>query len=155
MNRLRQFWWKNGKQFVMFNMVGLLNTFVDIAIFSLMIWFGSFIVLAQVLGYIAGMLNSYVWNSRITFRQSTHEQTPNKRESMINDRTVQKGRFIIWNGLLLLLSTVLIVVSTDYIHLGVAISKALTTVLIVVINYAGSKYWVFVDQEKRAMNERE
>jgi len=51
-----------------FSVVGILNTLLDAFVyFSLTRWFGLAAVGAKALSYSAGMLNSYILNSRFTF----------------------------------------------------------------------------------------
>ncbi|MEL7609830.1 MAG: GtrA family protein [Bacillota bacterium] len=56
-------------QFIKFNLVGLLNTAVDFAIYTLLTEvFGVVYFVAKTLSYTAGVLNSFFFNSRWTFR---------------------------------------------------------------------------------------
>ena len=56
-------------QFLKFALVGVLNTVVDFLVFQLFNLTLGWMYLAQVIGYCAGILNSYFWNSRWTFRK--------------------------------------------------------------------------------------
>ena len=56
-------------QFIKFAIVGVLNTLVDFAVFQAFNLLLGWVYAAQVLGYTAGMINSYVWNSGWTFRE--------------------------------------------------------------------------------------
>jgi putative flippase GtrA len=65
-------------QAVRFGLVGLLNTFVDLALFSLLVLLPPFAALpaaAKALSFLAGVLNSYVLNARWTFRAGTSPRT--------------------------------------------------------------------------------
>lgn len=155
MNVWRRVNWGNIKQFVTFNLVGLLNTVVDIVIFSLFIILGVPVAIAQIFGYGAGMISSYVGNSRFTFSKATVSAYDHANKKDVNHRKTRIWRFISWNGLMLLVTTLLIIVCTDYFYLPIAIAKAVTTVIVVLINFWGSKYWVFVSVNKQMIREEE
>ena len=55
-------------QFLKFALVGVLNTVVDFLVFQLFNLTLGWMYLAQVIGYCAGILNSYFWNSHAPFR---------------------------------------------------------------------------------------
>ncbi len=56
-------------QFIKFSAVGISNTLVDFAVYWLLTHLGTDYMLAQVFSYSAGILNSYIWNSKWTFRK--------------------------------------------------------------------------------------
>ena len=56
------------RQFVQFALVGVLNTLVDFAVFQTLNLLLGWVYAAQVLGYSAGVVNSYLLNSGWTFR---------------------------------------------------------------------------------------
>ena len=55
-------------KFIKFNAVGLVNTAVDFLVFEVLVFAGVYYITAQVVSYVCGMLNSYLLNSRWTFR---------------------------------------------------------------------------------------
>jgi putative flippase GtrA len=107
-------------------MVGVVNTLVDFSVSSLCHYAAGLPEeIATPLGYVCGIICSYVLNGRFTFRA--------------------KGsvwKFILVNGVSLLISVgithVLTVVGVEYV-----IAKALTIIVTTVINYAGYKLLVF------------
>ena len=56
-------------KFIKFNAVGLLNTLIDLGVYTLLEAVGLYYVAAQVISYLCGMANSYVCNSLWTFRE--------------------------------------------------------------------------------------
>ncbi|MFC6653470.1 GtrA family protein [Paenibacillus rhizoplanae] len=55
--------WRAGMiQFLKFNAVGLLNTFIDFAVFTLLHSLGMLNTPAQIISYSAGTANSFFWN---------------------------------------------------------------------------------------------
>ena len=55
-------------QFIKFSAVGVTNTLVDFIVFWLLTHAGMNYMLSQVFSYSAGILNSYIWNSKWTFK---------------------------------------------------------------------------------------
>ncbi|MRN55584.1 GtrA family protein [Paenibacillus monticola] len=123
-------------QFLKFNAVGLLNTLIDFAIFTLLNSLGLVYTLAQVISYSAGTANSFILNKKVTFRDSDR----GKKDSF--DR-MQLLKFIILNLIVLGISLLLMHLLTDKLGIQVLISKVLVTFVTVIINFFGSRKWVF------------
>lgn len=125
------------KQFLLFNMVGLINTVVDFFLYSLLVWAGWHYIAAQLASYAAGMINSYTLNSWITFRKP-----PEQRLGTSFDRG-QMIRFVSLNLGVLGLSLILLYVLTEILGTNVLLAKLVVTCLTVLLNFVGSKKWVF------------
>ncbi|MFF2909587.1 GtrA family protein [Paenibacillus sp. NPDC057934] len=123
-------------QFLKFNAVGLLNTLIDFAVFTLLHSLGMMYGLAQVFSYSAGTANSFILNKKVTFRDS------NRSGKNGFDR-IQLLKFIILNLAVLGISLLLMQVLTDRFGVQVLLSKVLVTFVTVVINFFGSRKWVF------------
>ncbi|NUU61607.1 GtrA family protein [Paenibacillus agri] len=123
-------------QFLKFNAVGLLNTLIDFAVFTLLHSLGMMYGLAQVFSYSAGTANSFILNKKVTFRDS------NRSGKNGFDR-IQLLKFIILNLTVLVISLLLMHVLTDRFGVQVLLSKVLVTFVTVVINFFGSRKWVF------------
>jgi putative flippase GtrA len=119
------------RQFIKFNFVGLLNTALDFAVFTLLTWLGVYYILAQCFSYGVGMVNSYTLNKYWTFAQKGRLETK------------QAIRFIVLNLGSLLLSLGLLAIFRDQWMMKVLVAKLLTTVITTLVNYAGNKLWVF------------
>ncbi|MDF9844732.1 putative flippase GtrA [Paenibacillus sp. PastF-1] len=122
-------------QFLKFNAVGLLNTLIDFAVFTLLHSLGMMNAPAQVISYSAGTANSFFWNKKVTFR----DRATNHRGS---DR-LQLVKFIILNLAVLGISVLLMHFLTGSFGIQVLIAKVLVTFVTVVINFFGSRMWVF------------
>ncbi|AKG37422.1 GtrA family protein [Paenibacillus durus] len=124
-------------QFVKFNIVGLLNTLVDMAVFALLHSLGLFYVIAQIISYGAGTANSFILNSKITFkdRQRSKEEGFDHRQLL---------RFIALNLFVLCISLLLMSFLITRLGLQEFLSKVLVTFVTVIINFFGSRKWVFV-----------
>lgn len=113
-----------------FGAVGLLNTGADLLVFTMLTSAGSSVLTAQILGYGCGMLNSYLLNRSWTFRSNA-------------SRTREMPRFLLLNLAVLACVAWLL----EQLHTGAALpllpSKLLATAAGMLLNYAGSRFWVF------------
>lgn len=140
LNRRDSIW-----QFVKFNLVGVMNTGVDFVVYSLLIWLGMYYLTAQCLSYAAGTVNSYFVNKFWTFgERGSREQSGNRGQFF---------RFAVLNGFSLALSLVLLYIMSHMMGLHPLLSKVVVTGFTTVVNFAGSKLWVFADGEKRQVRE--
>ncbi|MDQ8735773.1 GtrA family protein [Paenibacillus sp. LHD-38] len=130
-------------QFLAFNLVGLLNTAIDFLLFTLLLWLGTYYLIAQIIAYGAGMINSFVLNSRYTFH---------KRDGLVSKpQQINRGlRFALWNALLLGLTLLLLAAFTEWWGMNEVVSKVIVTVITVALNFYGSKKWVFAVSGSRA-----
>lgn len=131
------------RSFIRFNLVGILNTLVDFVVFTLLIAIGLSNTLSQCLSYSAGIANSYVLNRRWTFAADFSSQP---QASHPGRRTVdlgQLGRFLTVNLITLGLSLLLLHLFNGVWGLHVLVAKAIALVFTTMVNFAGSKLWVF------------
>lgn len=124
-------------QFLRFCIVGFGNTAVDLAIFWLLSWMGTPDLVAQVLSYSAGVLNSYLLNRWWTFRV----------KGKIN--AVEAAKFIVVNVLSLLASTGVLFALHDLFHVGLGISKLAAIGSAPIVNFIGNALWVFSQSKTR------
>ncbi len=123
-------------RFLRFCTVGVGNTAIDFTAFFLLTLGGIPYLLAQALAYAAGIVNSYFLNRRWTFRV------------VRKANALEAGRFIIVNGLSLLVSLGLLAVLHDENQLSLWLSKFIATGGGLVVNYIGSRLWVFSENRK-------
>ena len=86
--------------------------------------------LANIIGYGAGIINSYIWNRFWTF-QVKHVIA------------AQFGRFLALNFFCLILSSASLFLFTDFLGWSYLLVWFITMGVITMINFAFSKYWVF------------
>lgn len=125
---------KDGKQFLRFCAIGVLNTAVDYAVFSIVSLFSGNIYLAQTCGYAAGVLNSYTLNRRWTF--STEKGFFSR----------ELTRFIVVNLISYAASLGALWLLADVLGINKYFAKILLIGVTLVINYALSRVWVFGDR---------
>ena len=146
-------------QLLKFILIGASNTIIDLIVtFALNAIFGIY-YLAKVIGYACGILNSYIWNSRWTFRE---ERRRDAREIV---------SFIAVNLVTLAFSLLLQWVLRDKLHLdawwmGFAGENFFTKILngerfclllasgvALLLNFAGNKLFVFKKRPEESKEE--
>ena len=118
-------------QFIKFNLVGVMNTLVDIFVFTVLIWFAVHYTIAQCIAYGCGSVNSYIWNKRWTFGQSSRTSGE------------QMMKFILMNLTVLGISIVLLYITVNWTNFSELNAKLLVTLVTMIINFAGNRLWVF------------
>lgn len=141
-------------QFLKFGLVGLFNTLIDFAVFTLLIFLSVHYAFAQAIAYLVGMANSYYMNSAFTFssKQKPVEDrlAPTPAPIPTGTRTQKPSwrrqlRFLVWNLFMLGLTVGLIALCTEGLGLHEMLSKVFVTGFIVILNFYGSKVWVFAE----------
>jgi putative flippase GtrA len=132
-------------QFIKFGLVGVMNTAVDFLVYALLFrLLGMQFLLAQVFSYSAGTLNSYVVNKLWTFGGKA-----GANGTKATAGKVDKGEFarcVLVNAGTLLLSIGLLYTLKTGMGLDPLVAKIGVTAVTVVVNYIGSKLWVFRGQ---------
>ena len=118
------------RQFLIFSLVGLLNTAVHFAVFLVLFRvFGVPMLLASAMGYASGVANSYFMNRRWTFRVAAPPST------------VEFLRFALVN---LVSLAVNLAVLEFLVRVATIIPEAAQVAAIaasLVVNFAGNKKW--------------
>jgi putative flippase GtrA len=127
---------RNNKEFIQlikFGIVGISNTLVDFLVFTVMVYtFSIRADISQAFSYSAGTLNSFIFNKKWTFKANVGTNTK-----------LQAIRFIIINGISLILSSVCVSYLIEDLSLNKLLAKIAVTLLTQVINYFGYKLIVF------------
>lgn len=123
-------------QFLRFCAVGLGNTAVDFSAFYLLMLGGLPYLVAQVLSYSAGVANSFILNRKWTFRM--------RRKANV----MEVVKFVIVNGLSLLVASGLLFILRDTHHLDLWLSKLIATGGGLIVNFMGSRLWVFTESPR-------
>lgn len=136
-------------QFVKFAVVGVSNTLVDFLVFQLLNLALGWSYLAQVIGYGAGILNSYFWNSRWTFKRE-HDRSAREKAAFLTVNLVSlavslgvlwlcKGPFGITDEWV---SSWLPKVLSGFVN-GDTVAKLIATPCAILVNFIGNKLFVF------------
>lgn len=90
--------------------------------------------LANIFGYGAGTINSFIWNKFWTFQVKHQAGT-------------QFGRFLALNLSCLILSSASLFLFTDYLRWSYLPVWFVTMGIVTLVNFAVSKYWVFTSDD--------
>ncbi|RCX16255.1 putative flippase GtrA [Fontibacillus phaseoli] len=124
-------------QFIKFNMVGVLNTTVDFAVFAALTGWGIGNGTAQILSYSVGTVNSFLMNKGYTFKD--REVTGRMKLFEVK----QFLRFVVLNLIVLTVSLVLLTLMASHAGLHALIAKLGVTCITLILNFYGSRKWVF------------
>ena len=127
-------------QFVKFGLVGVSNTGVYYACYGLLVRFGCHYALANGIGFIVSVLNSYLWNSLFVFKKAEGKE----RSSAA---TLAKT-FASYALTGLLLQTLLLHLLIDVAGLSAYAAPLLCVCVTTPLNFLLNKFWSF--REKAA-----
>ncbi|WMT41672.1 GtrA family protein [Paenibacillus sp. D2_2] len=118
------------RSFIIFGLVGIVNTGVDVGVFALLTWWQLPWLIAQVFAYGCGVMNSFLMNRKWTFKQQG---------------ALTKGllRFVLLNLVTLGVTSACMLLMHEQLGVSLWISKGAATLLGVVLNFVGSRWWVF------------
>lgn len=115
---------------IKFSIVGLSNTVVSYLVFLFLFkTFNVFYLLASIFAYIAGLLNSYFWNLRWTFK----EEHSNKIFL----------RFLLVNLIAVLCKILLMYFIVEYFDYNKLIAELLAMSFVILLNFLGNNFWTF------------
>lgn len=119
-----------------FGLVGLTNTFIDFTIFSILIFFHTDKLIAQICGYTFGIINSFILNKIWTFEAD-------------NGRAFsQLVKFLPVNLMSLGTTLIGLEILVHHFEANIFFSKIVVTIFAQAINYFGYKLWVFASKPK-------
>jgi putative flippase GtrA len=128
-------------QFVKFGIVGVSNTLISFAVFTLLLKaFGVWYVAASGIGFAVGAVNGFLWNRAWTFR------------GHVGDALTPVRWFVVQScGLLVNLGLVYLFV--DGVGFGELTGQAATIVIVTVLTFFANRAWTFKGQEERVLAE--
>lgn len=127
------------KQFILYYIVGIINTVVDFGIYSGVYFFTTQSMVSQTAGYLAGVACSFCLNRGITFRAE-------KEGNLL----VQMALFLLVNLVSLGASLGFIHLLTNFCGLNGYLAKVPTVLITSLINYFGYKLLVFRGKGREA-----
>lgn len=121
-------------QFVVFCGVGALNTALSLLIILVLTeLLGVHYILANIIGYAAGLASGFIMHKRITFRAQKTSKTLKK----------QFSSFLIVFGMGYIAQLLLLLLLVERIHLPNMPSQIIAWGLYVAVSFAGNKYFTF------------
>jgi putative flippase GtrA len=123
---------ETGTQFVKFAIVGILNTGIHYSVFLVLLQIGRMhYLLASVVGYCAGLINSYVLNRVWTF------------EFHGNQKRREFAKFVTVNIVALAVNTATLKWFVFYMKMAPEIGQVFAIVFSLTVNFLGNKLWTF------------
>jgi len=123
-------------QAIKYGVVGISNTFITFIVITLMmklLGYSDFI--SNIVGYVAGVVNSFIWNKKWTFSNST-----GWKNSLFRFLIAFGICYVIQYGLVMILNKNLTI---DHIY-----NHYIGMVFYTAINFFANKYYVFKESEK-------
>jgi putative flippase GtrA len=117
-------------KFIKFSIVGVTNTLVSLV--SFYVFFeviGIYYIVASTLGYIVGLINSYFWNLRWTFKQKHSIGVLIK--------------FVFVNIVALGLKLSVIYILVESLQIPELYSEVIAMGFAIVVNFGGNRFWTF------------
>lgn len=128
-------------QFVKFGIVGVSNTLISFAVYTLLLKvFGVWYVAASGIGFSVGAVNGFLWNRAWTFR------------GHVGDALTPVRWFVVQTcGLLIDLGLVYLFV--DGLGLDELVGQAVTTAMVTVLTFFVNRAWTFKEHSQGALAE--
>lgn len=132
--RLKE-WFKLMWQFFKFGIVGISNTAISLGVYYLFVWLGVHYVIANGIGFVLSVINSFFWNSKFIFKDKQEHSTWRAFLKVFASY-----------GMSFLMSTVLITVFVEVLHISEWLAPILRLVLTVPFNFIMNKLWAFKEK---------
>lgn len=128
-------------QFVKFGLVGISNTLLFFAVYTLL-WkaLGVWYVAASAIGFAVGAINGFLWNRAWTFRDHVGD-------------ALTPVRWFVVQTCGLLANSGLIYLFVDGAGLGKLIGQGITIVIVTVLTFIANRSWTFRTQPSAALAE--
>jgi putative flippase GtrA len=118
-------------QFLKFGIVGVSNTLIAFAVYTLLLKvFGVWYVAASGIGFAIGAVNGFLWNRAWTFKGHVGD-------------ALTPVRWFVVQGCGLLLDLALVYVLVDGAALDKLVGQAVTTAVVTVITFFVNRAWTF------------
>lgn len=119
-----------GRQFIRFGLVGASSAAINLGLYYLLVWFDWHYVIANSIGWVCSVFNTFLWNNYFVFSNDTHW--------MIN-----VIKTYITYAFSLLLSTIFLWILVDVWGVSRLVAPVIVMVGMTPINFLVNKYWVF------------
>lgn len=127
-------------QFIKFGIVGLSNTVISYVVYAFFTFVGVPYVIANIIGFIVSVLNSFFWNNRYVFKKNCEEERS-------TGWTLVKT-FIAYGCTGLVLNNILLVLLVEKIMVNKYYAPALILIITIPLNFLINKYWAFKGKTK-------
>lgn len=119
------------KQFIKFGLVGVSNTLISLGTYYLLYFFGVNYLIANTIGFVVSVLNSYYWNNKYVFKKTQEGHLKPLIKTFLS------------YGSTFLLSTVLLFIMVQYFGVSEVFAPIATLVITIPLNFLMNKFWAF------------
>lgn len=124
-------------QFFKFCIVGLSNTLISYAMYSLLVYINTYYILASILAFVISMVNSFYWNNKYVFTGHGNFWL-----------CAFFKMFCTYAATGLLLHNALLFLLVEYLSVSKYIAPILLLVVTIPLNFFVNKYWSFKKEHK-------
>ncbi|WP_446898950.1 GtrA family protein [Clostridium sp. LBM24168] len=117
-------------QFIKYVISGIINTIVTLLVYNILINFGTYYIVANIVGYFLGVINGFVLNRRWVF----------KSNGKIGTLFI---KFISVNILSLIFSSILLFILVSNLYLNKTVAQLISTIITGLLNYILNRFWTF------------
>lgn len=125
------------KQFFKFGIVGVSNTLISLGCYYLLVYLGAHYLLANAVGFVLSVCNSYFWNSRYVFKDKNEH---NGWRAFI--------KVFFSYGVSFCLSSVLMFLFVQVLEISKYLAPILRLVFTIPLNFVMNKLWAFKEKFK-------
>jgi putative flippase GtrA len=118
------------KEFILFSLVGVSNTVINFIVYTILVSFSMPYLLANVIGYGVGMINSYLLNKYFVFQKKQRDSS-------------EFLKFVLVNIITVIVHSILLYYFVSIFGWHKIYSQAFVTMITLVINFLGNKLWTF------------
>ena len=130
-NEIKEQVYFNIKQFIKFGIVGVSNTLISLIIYYVLIYFNINYIIANTVGFLVSVLNSFYWNNKYVFL----DRKGNLFKAII--------KCYLSYGIVFLLSTLLLYIMVNVLQISEIIAPILNLFVTIPINFILNKLWTF------------
>ena len=131
-------------QFIKFCLIGVSNTAVSYASYLVIIAMGGHYVAANIVGYVMGTINAFIWNNQWVFKAEPEEKR--------NVPVAFLKMIVSYAGTGVVINNILLVVWVRYIGISKVIAPLINSIITMMINFAANKFWVFRNKNHEEKN---
>lgn len=125
-------------QFIKFSIIGAINTLLHILILYILVeFFSVYYLIASLFGFLVAVVNSFILNSKFTFKSDLKKRT-----------YIKFFKFFALSTLALLVNIFVLYISTEYFEIWYIYSQIIATLFSLSLNFVGNKYWTFADENQ-------
>lgn len=119
------------KQFFKFGLVGVSNTLISLGTYYLLYFVGVNYLVANAVGFVVSVLNSYYWNNKYVFKKTQNGHLKPLLKTFLS------------YGSTFLMSTVLLFALVQYVGISEVAAPIICIAITTPINFVINKLWAF------------